>query len=226
VFSETDKRAARDSLGEELEAPGLTMLLNRMQQGDRAAAEAASAAVYGELHRIAARQIRRERRNHTLEAASLVNEAYLRLAGGQALEVRNRAHFFAVASRQMRRVLVDHARAGRAAKRGSAAAKITLDISRDISRSAVSRAATRTRNVDVVELDEALTALGRIDARAAEVVELRFFGGYSDQEVAETLGVSVNTIRRDWEFARSWLFDHMKSGAPTLKGGSGPARKN
>ncbi len=200
---------------------GLTLLLNRMQQGDSAAAEAAAEAVYDELHRIASRQIRRERRNHTLEATSLVNEAYLRLVGGRALELRNRAHFFAVASRQMRRVLVDHARAGHAAKRGAGARRITLDISRDISTAALSRAVARTHHIDVIELDEALTALGRVDARAAQVVELRFFGGHSDQEAASTLSVSLNTIRRDWEFARSWLFDHMKSGPV-----SRPARKN
>jgi RNA polymerase sigma factor (TIGR02999 family) len=238
VFSHTDKPDARDASehanrgahghanGDPHANGGLTLLLNRMQQGDSAAATAAAEAVYDELHRIASRQIRRERRNHTLEATSLVNEAYLRLVGGQALELRNRAHFFAVASRQMRRVLVDHARAGNAAKRGSGARRITLDVSRDISHAGVSHAVAQTHHIDVVELDEALTALGRVDARAAQVVELRFFGGHSDQEAAETLGVSPNTVRRDWEFARSWLFDHMKSTGPVMKSGSRPDRKN
>jgi len=238
VFSHTDKPGARDASehatrGAHGHANGdphangrLTLLLNRMQQGDSAAAAAAAEAVYDELHRIASRQIRRERRNHTLEATSLVNEAYLRLVGGQALELRDRAHFFAVATRQMRRVLVDHARAGNAAKRGSGARRITLDVSRDISHAEVSHPAIRNHQIDVVELDEALTALGRVDARAAQVVELRFFGGHSDQEAAETLGVSLNTVRRDWEFARSWLFDRMKSTGPVMKSGFRPDRKN
>jgi RNA polymerase sigma factor (TIGR02999 family) len=171
-----------------------------MQHGDRQAGEEAVGAVYSELHRIASREMRREGPGHALQATALVNEAYLRLVGAGPLEIQNRQHFFAIASRQMRRILVDYARTSNAQRRGGGATEICLD---------KVQLGGGAPNLDFLLLDEALTALGRIEPRAAQVVELRFFGGYTDQEVAEAFGLSFATIRRDWEFARSWLFDRM-----------------
>jgi RNA polymerase sigma-70 factor (ECF subfamily) len=188
------------------EKSGLTLLLNRMQKGDREAAEHAAQLVYGELHRIAAGQMRREKPGHTLQATALINEAYMRLAGGGSLEIQNRGHFFALASQQMRRILVDHARSSHAQRRGGGAAKVDLE---------VVQVAAEDRSVDVLALDDALKELERLEPRAARVVELRYFGGYTDKEVVEALGVSLATVRRDWEFARSWLFDRIKPGKGT-----------
>src|SRR5271154_844254 len=191
----------------DLEGPGeaaqshLTVLLNRMRQGDPDAAERATAMVYGELHDIASRHLRHEQREHTLQTTALVHEAYLRLSGGGALEVQNRVHFFAVASQQMRRILIDHARSTNAQKRGGGAAKVDLD---------KVQIGADGRSVDVLLLDQALKELELLEPRAARMVELRYFGGHTDQEAAEVLGVSFATARRDWEFARAWLFDRMR----------------
>jgi RNA polymerase sigma factor (TIGR02999 family) len=172
-----------------------------MRHGDRDAGQAAVELVYTELHRIASSQMRRERPGHTLQTTALVHEAYIRLIGSASLEIRNRGHFFAVASQQMRRILVDHARAGQAQRRGGGAAKVELD---------QVQLGTETESIDVLLLDHALSELGRLEPRAARVVELRYFGGYTDQEVVEALGVALATVRRDWEFARTWLFDRMR----------------
>jgi RNA polymerase sigma factor (TIGR02999 family) len=179
----------------------LTLLLTQMQRGDHRAGEKAVALVYSELHRIASRELRGERPDHLLQTTALIHEAYTRLIGSEALEIQNRIHFFAVASQQMRRILIDYARARNAQRRGGGAVSLGLD---------EVQAGINPRSVDLLSLDEALRELERIDPRAANVVELRFFGGYTDQEVGEALGVSLATIRRDWEFARSWLFDRMK----------------
>ena len=184
----------------------LTSLLNLMRKGDRNAGEQAVELVYRELHRIASGQMRRERPGHTLQTTALVNEAYMRLIGAGSLEIQNRGHFFAVASQQMRRILVDHARATGAQRRGGGAAKIDID---------QIQVAVGEQGIAVLALDEALHELERLDPRAARVVELRYFGGYTDKEVVEALEVSLATVRRDWEFARSWLFDHMRSPART-----------
>ena len=181
--------------------PRLTVLLNRMRQGDRGAGQEAVDLVYAELHRIAAGQMRRERPGHTLQTTALVNEAYVKLVGGGTLEIHDRAHFFAVASQQMRRILVDYARAARAQRRGGAAERVDLDLV---------RLGSEPPSIDVLELDEALQELERLEPRAARIVELRFFGGYTDKEVVESLGVPLATVRRDWEFARTWLFDRMR----------------
>ena len=181
----------------------LTLLLTQMQNGDDQAAEKAIALVYSELHRIASRELRGEKPGHLLQTTALIHEAYTRLIGAEALEIHSRTHFFAVASQQMRRVLVDHARAGKAQKRGGGAAKVALDNV---------QAGIDPRSIDLVSLDESLGELERIDPRAAQVVELRFFGGYTDHEIGEALGISGPTVRRDWEFARSWLFDRMHRG--------------
>jgi RNA polymerase sigma factor (TIGR02999 family) len=178
----------------------LTLLLTQMQQGDDSAGAKAIALVYSELHRIASRELRGERPGHLLQTTALIHEAYTRLIGSSGLEIQNRGHFFAVASQQMRRVLVDYARANNAQKRGGGAAKVSLE---------QVQAGIDPRSIDLVALDESLHALESVDPRAAQVVELRFFGGYSDQEISQAIGVSVATVRRDWEFARSWLFDRM-----------------
>jgi RNA polymerase sigma factor (TIGR02999 family) len=172
-----------------------------MRHGDRDAGEAAVELVYSELHRIASGQMRRERPGHTLQTTALVHEAYIRLIGSESLEIQNRGHFFAVASQQMRRILVDHARADQAQRRGGGAARVEFD---------QVQLGTETASIDVLLLDEALCELERLEPRAARVVELRYFGGYTDKEVVEALGVALATVRRDWEFARSWLFDRMR----------------
>jgi RNA polymerase sigma factor (TIGR02999 family) len=179
----------------------LTLLLNQMQQGDPAAGEQAVELVYGELHRIASRELHRERPGHLLQTTALINEAYTRLVGAEALQIHNRMHFFAIASQQMRRILVDYARARNAQRRGGGALNVTLD---------GLNVSTEPRGIDLLLLDEALRDLQQVDPRAAQIVELRYFGGHTDKEAAEALGVSVATVRRDWEFARSWLFDRMQ----------------
>jgi RNA polymerase sigma-70 factor, ECF subfamily len=194
VFTDPKKPEASESTN-------VTALLNRMQKGDRAASDAVASLVYEELHRIASREMRREREGHTLQTTALVHEAYLKLAGAQSLEIQNRGHFFAVASQQMRRILVDHARSGGALRRGGGAQRVELD---------KLQIGVAERSIDVLLLDESLRELERLEPRAAKVVELRYFGGYTDKEVVEALGVSLATIRREWEFARSWLFDRMK----------------
>ena len=145
--------------------------------------------------------MRRENEGHTLQTTALVHEAFMRLAGSGSLEIQNRGHFFAVASQQMRRILVDYARSTNAQRRGGGATKVDLE---------QLQIAVAPRSEDVLSLDEALRDLERIDPRAAKVVELRYFGGYTDKEVVEALGISIATVRRDWEFARSWLFNQMQ----------------
>jgi RNA polymerase sigma factor (TIGR02999 family) len=181
---------------------GLTGLLNRMQSGDKDAGDKAVALVYDELHRIAARQMRAERGGNSLQTTALIHEAYVRLVGGEPIEIQNRGHFFAIASKQMRRVLVDAARSEHAQKRGGPALMVPLD---------EMRIAAGSRGEDLLALDEALDELENLDPRASKVVELRYFGGYTDKEVVEALGVALSTVRRDWEFARSWLSDRMSA---------------
>jgi RNA polymerase sigma factor (TIGR02999 family) len=185
---------------EDSQSADLTLLLNRMQQGDRAAGEKAAAVVYDELHRIASREMRRERQDHLLQTTALVNEAYVRLSEAKSLDIQNRGHFFAIASQQMRRILVDYARAKNAQRRGGGALAVGLD---------EVQIGETFKGVDVLKLDDALSDLERIDPRAAKVIELRYFGGYTDKEVVEALGISLAMVRRDWAFAKSWLFDQM-----------------
>jgi len=188
----------------------LTSLLKQMQSGDPQACQQAAELVYGEMHRIAARELRRERPDHLLQTTALIHEAYLRLMGSESLEIRNRVHFFAVASQQMRRILVDYARARDAGKRGGGAVGISVDSV---------QIGQNPRTIDLLLLDEALNELEQVEPRAAKIIELRYFGGYQDQEIAESLGVSVPTIRREWVYARSWLFQRMSG-----PGEHGPAR--
>ena len=174
--------------------PDLTALFARMRCGDSDAANGVMSALYTELHHLAARHMRGEARQHTLQPTALVHEAYLRLMHGPDV-VHDRQHFLALAAQAMRRVLVDHARQKRARKRGGGLERVTLDLI----------PGGEPYNVNVLALDEALTELSKLDERASRVVELRFFGGNTDLEVCEILGEKLPTVRRDWVFARSWL---------------------
>jgi RNA polymerase sigma factor (TIGR02999 family) len=172
-----------------------TALLHAWGRGDRAALDRLIPLVHGELRRLAGRHMRHERAGHTLQASALVNEAYLRLIDVNQIRWQNRAHFFAMASRIMRRILVDAARAKGYRKRAGGM-KVSLD-------EADSLAATPIH--DFVALDDALTALEALDPRKCQVVEMRFFGGMSVEETAEALHLSIGTIKRDWRLAKSWL---------------------
>jgi RNA polymerase sigma-70 factor, ECF subfamily len=178
------------------ESRPITTLLARMREGDQMAQQEAMSAVYQEMRRLAGNYMARESKDHTLQPTALVNEAFLRLMGNETPQVNDRQHFYALAARSMRQVLVDHAREKHAIKRGSGGIKVEINEIHAISDSG---------DTDIVALDEALQKLEQLDARAAKVVELRFFGGYSDKEVAEMLDLSFATVRRDWEFARTWL---------------------
>jgi RNA polymerase sigma factor (TIGR02999 family) len=178
----------------------ITELLLAWRQGDDAARDALVPLVYQELRRLARRHMRGEQPDHTLQATALVNEAWLRLIDVHRVQWQDRAHFFAMASRMMRRVLVDAARARRAHKRG-AGRDVTLDSRVDLG---------VPLNFDAIALDDALAGLERLDPRKCQVVELRFFGGLSVEETAETLNVSSATVARDWTFARTWLRRELK----------------
>ena len=182
-------------------SPPITELLAAARGGDTAAGEAVARAVHDELRALAASYLRRERPDHTLQPTALVHEAYLRLAGPDAPEWRNRAHFFGVAANLMRQILVEHARARHAAKRGGHAVKLSLEEASDVPVAV---------DVDVLALDEAMQQLAQLDARQAQIVELRFFGGLSVEDSAEVLGISPATVKRDWTSARAWLYREMK----------------
>ena len=179
----------------------VTRLLHAWREGNLAARDELMPLVYDELRRRAAAYLRRERGGHTLQPTALVHEAYLRMVDQRA-SWRNRSQFFGVAAEMMRRILVDRARARRAAKRSGQWARVTLD-------EAV--AVTRSSDVDVLDLDAALTRLAALDPRKSRIAELRFFGGLSLQETGEVLEVSVATVERDWQFARAWLYDALSS---------------
>jgi RNA polymerase sigma factor (TIGR02999 family) len=174
----------------------VTRLLIAWGNGDQAALDELLPLVYQELHRLAARHLRRERGHHTLQTTALVHEAYLRLIDQKAAQWQNRAHFFAIAAQMMRRVLVDHARSRQYQKRGGGARRVSFDEALEVS---------DERAAEVVALDEALTALAEFDERKSRLVELRFFGGLSIEETAEVLGVSPGTVMRDWTLAKTWL---------------------
>jgi RNA polymerase sigma factor (TIGR02999 family) len=178
----------------------VTQLLVSWGLGDRAALEALTPLVQGELRRLAARFMAGERRGHILQATALVNEAYLRLIDWKEVRWQNRAHFFGVAAQIMRRVLVDIARTRDRAKRGQGQLHVSLSEAVDVP------AAHQSRGIDLVALDDALNALEKLNARQARVIELRFFGGLSLEEAAHVLDVSVGTVRRDWSLAQAWLF--------------------
>ena len=178
----------------------VTQLLLVWSQGDASALDRLIPLVHDELHRLAKRYMMGERPGHTLQATALVNEAYLRLIDSSRVRWQNRAHFFAVSAQLMRRILVDFARARHYLKRGGDKQQVSFDEALIVS---------EEPDADLVALDEALTALATVDSRKASVVELRFFGGLSVGEAAEVLKVSVDTIMRDWDFAKAWLLREM-----------------
>jgi RNA polymerase sigma factor (TIGR02999 family) len=178
------------------EQTGITQLLTQVGDGDQAAVDALLPLVYQELRRLANHYLRRERPDHTLQATALVHEAYLRLIDQTNISWQNRAHFFSVAAQVMRHILVDHARAHHAAKRGEGLRKLSLD-------EAVSF--FEERDVNLVALDEALDGLAQLDQQQSRIVELRFFGGLTIDEIAEVLKITPGTVRYNWRMAKAWL---------------------
>jgi RNA polymerase sigma-70 factor, ECF subfamily len=180
----------------------VTELLARWSDGDDAALAELTPVVYEELRHIAHRQMGSERSGHTLQTTALVNEAYLRLADQSSLRLQNRAHFFAVAARAMRRILVSYARSQRSQKRGGGAVKVDLDEAAIVS---------PEQSNEIVDLHEALERLATLDSRKAQVVELKYFGGLNYDEMAEVLKISAVTVRRDWRFAKAWLYTELQN---------------
>ena len=181
----------------------VTQLLAAWGEGDRSALDKLLPLVHAELRRIAQRQMRQERPGHTLQATALVNEAYLRLAGDQQLEWRDRAHFFAVCAQVMRHILIDHARSRGREKRGGGAVQVSLNDALIVADDQIA---------DILALDEALSALERMDPQKARLVELRYFAGLTVEETAEVLNSSPRTVRREWRRARAWLYRMMSEG--------------
>jgi RNA polymerase sigma-70 factor, ECF subfamily len=178
----------------------LTQLLIDWSNGSQDAVEKLFPLVYEELRRLAHRYMRRERPDHTLQTTAVVHEAYLRLIDQKQVQWQNRAHFFAIAAHMMRRILITHAQSHRYAKRGGGALKVSLDETAILS---------QARAGELIALDEALKSLAVIDVRRSQVVELRFFGGLSNAEIAEVLKISPNTVMRDWNVAKAWLYREM-----------------
>ncbi len=174
----------------------VTELLAQWRGGDEAALNELVPRVYDELHRLAFCYLRRERDDHTLQPTALVNEAFLKLAGQNAVAWQNRAHFFGIAAQSMRRILVDHARSHNRAKRGGGAVVVQLDTAIDL---------RDEKAGELVALDDALQALAQLDDQQSRIVELRYFGGLSVDETAEVLGISKSTVHRDWATARAFL---------------------
>ena len=180
----------------------LTRMLKAWSGGDQSALERLTTFVYSELRRLAARRMSREREDHLLQPSALVNEAFVRLLGGAPVEWDSRAHFFAVSARVMRQILIDFARTQDRGKRGRRSPHTVLsDVTELVRRDAPP--------VDFLDLDAALEELARLDARRAQVVELRYFGGLENPEIASLIGVSEPTVVRDWRVARAWLYDRL-----------------
>jgi len=175
----------------------VTQLLVRWRGGDHEALDALMPIVYADLRRMARQYLQRERSDHTLQSTALVHEAYVRLIGQKLPQWQNRAHFFGVAARLMRQILVEYARSHQAAKRGGSACKVTLDEGLML---------PQKSEVDVVLLDDALQDLARLDPQQSRIVELRFFAGLSIDDTSEVLGISPATVTRDWTTARVWLY--------------------
>jgi RNA polymerase sigma factor (TIGR02999 family) len=186
----------------------ITQILQEVSGGNREAPARLMPLVYDELRRLADHYLRRERPDHTLQPTALVHEAYLKLIDQTRVDWQNRAHFFGVAAQLMRRILVDHARRHQAEKRGGFQQRLSLDEAVDYS---------QTRDVDLVKLDDALTALAKFDARQSRIVELRFFGGLTIEETAEALGISPATVKVDWSMAKAWLRREIGGGGDTDK---------
>ncbi|MGD8700346.1 MAG: sigma-70 family RNA polymerase sigma factor [Gemmatimonadales bacterium] len=184
------------SIRKETSPVEITQLLKVLQRGDRSAFDRLLAVVYQELKRVAQRQMRRERAGHTLDTTGLVHEAYLRLVDQSEAEWQDRAHFFGVAARAMRQILIDHARRRAAQKRGGGWERATLD--EDL-------VGGQAPTEELLALDDALERLGQLDPRLSQVVEYRFFAGLTEEETAALLGITTRTVQRDWAKARAWL---------------------
>src|SRR5678815_132897 len=178
----------------------ITQLLAKWSDGNQSALDELYPLVYDELHRLARRYMSRERKGHTLQTTALINEAYVRLVDQRNVHWANRSHFFAISAQIMRRILIDHARSHAYAKRGGGQQKVSLDETATLQ---VARAAA------LISLDDALQSLAKIDQRRSQVVELRYFGGLSNEEIAQALGISPNTVTRDWNMARAWLYQQL-----------------
>jgi RNA polymerase sigma factor (TIGR02999 family) len=182
----------------------ITQLLAEWSDGNQSALDELYPLVYEELHRLARRYMSRERKGHTLQTTALINEAYVRLVDQKNVHWANRSHFFAISAQIMRRILIDHARRHAYAKRGGGAQQVSLD-----------EAAVVTSGIgsELIRLDEALKTLAKLDQRRCHVVELRYFGGLSNEEIAGVLNVSENTVTRDWNMARAWLYQQLTESA-------------
>ncbi len=178
----------------------VTNLLVELTRGNKDAQERLVPLVYSELRRLAASYLRRERADHTLQPTALVHEAYLRLVAVNGVDWQGRSHFFAMAAQLMRRILVDHARARRARKRGGSRESINLEDAFVF---------VSPRSEQLIALDDALNKLGECDPRQSQIVEMRFFGGLSEEEVAAHLGISTRTVKRDWRMAKAWLYKEL-----------------
>jgi RNA polymerase sigma factor (TIGR02999 family) len=189
-----------------MSGPDVTQLLKNWRDGNRAALDELAPVVYDELRRLASSYMRRERVNHTLQSTALVNEAFLKLCGQREVEWKNRAHFFGIAAQMIRRILVDHARAHKAEKRGGGAGVLSLDEAIGV---------PEKRDIEILALNDALEALQALDPKQARIVELRFFTGLSIEETAEVVGVSPATVKREWVAARAWLFREVSRRAGT-----------
>lgn len=184
-------------------APDLTALLRAWRRGDKAAFDEAGPLIYQELRRLAAFHLRGERPGHTLGPSDLISEAYLRLAGGEPMDFGDRAHFFAIASRSMRQILVDHARRRNADKRGAGERPLSFD----------ERQIATDRPWELTALDDALVELAKLDERKARITELHYFGGLSHEEIAQICELHVNTVARALRFSEAWLRAQMQRGA-------------
>ncbi|HEV2834813.1 MAG TPA: sigma-70 family RNA polymerase sigma factor [Pyrinomonadaceae bacterium] len=183
----------------------ITELLAEWSDGNQSALDQLYPLVYDELHRLARRYMSRERKGHTLQTTALINEAYVRLVDQKNVHWANRSHFFAISAQIMRRILIDHARRHAYAKRGGGAKQVSLEEAATVAPGV---------GVEMVRLDEALKSLAEIDPRRSQVVELRYFGGLNNEEIAGVLNVSENTVTRDWNMARAWLYNQLTESSP------------
>jgi RNA polymerase sigma-70 factor, ECF subfamily len=184
----------------------ITQLLEEWSGGNQAALDKLYPLVYEELRTMAHRFMRRERKGHTLQTTALINEAYLRLVDQKNVHWANRSHFFGISSQIMRRILVDHARRYASHKRGGDAQQVLLDEAALV---------TKERARELLLLDEALSSLSKLDPRRSQVVELRYFGGLNNDEIAEHLKISANTVMRDWNMARAWIYQQLTDSQPS-----------
>jgi RNA polymerase sigma factor (TIGR02999 family) len=183
----------------------ITQLLAEWREGNQEALDELYPLVYDELHRLARRYMSRERKGHTLQTTALINEAYVRLVDQRSVQWANRSHFFAISAQIMRRILIDHARRHAYAKRGGGARQVSLDETATVVDNDLS---------EFLRLDEALKSLAELDPRRSQVVELKYFGGLNNDEIAGVLKISKNTVIRDWNMARAWLYGELTGSAP------------